>query len=63
MLYEWFLMLIVVTTDNHTECGGAHAGVTPEYIGGIVGWGLLFTVLTAVAITLCPGPKPKLLKP
>ena len=56
-------MLIVVTTDNHTECGGAHAGVTPEYIGGIVGWGLLFTVLTAVAITLCPGPKPKLLKP
>ncbi|CAE7227998.1 unnamed protein product [Symbiodinium necroappetens] len=27
-------------------------GVTPEYIGGIVGWGLLFTVLTAVAITL-----------
>eukprot|EP00439_Symbiodinium_sp_Y106_P081950 s835_g21.t1 len=27
-------------------------GVTPEYIGGIVGWGLLFTILTAVAITL-----------
>ena len=29
-----------------------NGGLTPEYIGSIVGYGLIFVIITAIAITL-----------